>query len=269
MLYMVNKVRIAPDKQIVAHTQQSYELSYIIKGRGKRVLGETCDSFSAGEVVLVPPGVKHQWVFDPADVDEDGCIENITFFFSRVFLEHLSESFPAVAPSILRLLETSEAVLFQGDTREQLGLHLERMCLSDEWERIPHILSMIRFISETNDAIPLSRPGRGHSPEERMEKVRVYLACNYYRKVSLEELASYAGMNRTSFCQYFKRMTGKTYVQWLTDFRLEKAKEMLLQKEFTVSEIADACGFDSLPHFTRTFTRCMGLSPSAYRKRET
>lgn len=76
-------------------------------------------------------------------------------------------------------------------------------------------------------------------------------------------------MNSTSFCQYFKRMTGKTYVQWLTDFRLEKAKDMLQQKEFTVSEIADACGFDSLPHFTRTFTRCIGLSPSAYRKRET
>lgn len=265
MHYLIDRVRIAPDKQIVAHTQQSYELSYIIKGSGECILGESRDVFSAGELVLVPPGMRHQWIFDVEDVDDEGCIVNITLIFTRVFLEHLAESFPFVAPCVLKLLELREAVLFQGEAREQLADQLELMADSDEWEQIQHLISIIRLISEADESVVFCNAGRGRSVRERMEKVRVYLSCNYYRKVSLGELSSYVGMNRTSFCKFFRQMSGKTYVQWLTDFRLEKAKEMLSLKEYSVSEIADACGFESLPHFTRTFTRCTGLSPSAFR----
>ena len=117
MYYQFDHVRLSPGKQIGLHTQPGFEISYIITGRGTRILGTVTEPFEAGEVVLVPPGLPHQWQFNADCTDTGGCIENITFHFSQTFLDRLLSAFPELSADILRLKELTEAVSFKGKQR--------------------------------------------------------------------------------------------------------------------------------------------------------
>ena len=102
MYYQFDHVRLAPDKQIGLHTQPGFEISYIITGKGTRILGTVTEPFEEGEVILVPPGLPHQWQFSPESVDAGGCIENITFHFSQTFLDRVLNAFPELSSDIMR-----------------------------------------------------------------------------------------------------------------------------------------------------------------------
>ena len=67
------------------------------------------------------------------------------------------------------------------------------------------------------------------------------------------------------FCKIFKKMTGTNFTDYLSSVRIEKAKNLLLNPDVQVSEIAFAVGFQSLTHFNRVFKRIVGMPPSQYR----
>lgn len=60
----IHHVKLSPEEQIGSHRHSSWELSYVIKGNGKRTTGDCCDVFEAGDLVLVPPDMPHCWTFD-------------------------------------------------------------------------------------------------------------------------------------------------------------------------------------------------------------
>jgi YesN/AraC family two-component response regulator len=82
-------------------------------------------------------------------------------------------------------------------------------------------------------------------------------------------LGSVAGAVNTStfyFCKMFKKATGLHFTDYLSRVRIEKAKNLLLNPNARVSEIACEVGFQSLTHFNRIFKKITGHSPSAYRE---
>lgn len=87
-------VLLKPSEQIGLHYWNSWEMSYIVSGKGRRILGDTEEPFCAGEVVLVVPEMPHQWIFSPGETDGDGNIENITISFPADLLSRLSHVMP-------------------------------------------------------------------------------------------------------------------------------------------------------------------------------
>jgi AraC-like DNA-binding protein len=79
-------------------------------------------------------------------------------------------------------------------------------------------------------------------------------------------MAKAAGMSSKYFCYFFKEMTGKTPVEYLNGFRVEKASRKLLYSDLSVTEIAYLCGFNDLSYFIKTFKRQKGVSPAKFRK---
>jgi len=67
------------------------------------------------------------------------------------------------------------------------------------------------------------------------------------------------------FCKLFKKVTGTTFTEFVSRTRVEKAKNLLLNPNLRVSEIAYEVGFQSLTHFNRVFKQIMGESPTEYR----
>ncbi|MFK4259477.1 AraC family transcriptional regulator [Agrobacterium tumefaciens] len=84
---------------------------------------------------------------------------------------------------------------------------------------------------------------------------------------SLDELANAIGVSRRHFFRVFKQSTGKTPHEYLAEYRLKRAVDLLRDSQLMATEIAIECGFSSSSHFTSTFKRSFGMRPLDYRRR--
>jgi AraC-like DNA-binding protein/ligand-binding sensor protein len=110
----------------------------------------------------------------------------------------------------------------------------------------------------------LSTQADGAEPAA-VSRAREFIAKNQDRDVSLAEVAKAVNTSTFYFCKLFKKATGLTFTDYLSRVRVEKAKNLLLNPNLRISEIAYEVGFQSLTHFNRIFRKLTGQSPSAYR----
>lgn len=101
--------------------------------------------------------------------------------------------------------------------------------------------------------------------EDAIKAVIDYMNENYTTGVSCEELANIVKMNKFCFIRSFKARTSKTPYEYLLDLKIDKAKKMLQVKNCSITEISMQCGFSSHSHFTSTFKKRTGFSPTVYR----
>lgn len=99
-----------------------------------------------------------------------------------------------------------------------------------------------------------------------VREVKAYLEENYHQEISLNDLADMVSLNASYLSALFKKETGMTYTEYVMFCRLEKAKELLADTGKSIAEIADAVGYHDTRHFSKLFTRNIGLKPSEYRK---
>ena len=100
----------------------------------------------------------------------------------------------------------------------------------------------------------------------RLKKALAYMRENYRKDLSLEEISGSVGLSTRYFCSFFKSLTGKTPIEYLNSYRIEKACDKLTDTDTAVTQIAYSTGFNDLSYFIKTFKGQMGCSPSAYRK---
>ena len=100
---------------------------------------------------------------------------------------------------------------------------------------------------------------------ENVKKAIDYMNENYANGISCEEISNLIGIGKFSFIRSFKSQVGKTPYEYLLDLKIEKSKKMLRSKEFSITEISLLCGFSSHSHFTSTFKKITGLSPTEYK----
>lgn len=106
----------------------------------------------------------------------------------------------------------------------------------------------------------------GESGNERIGKALEYIRLHIEKNISNGDIAREVGYHPYHLNRLMKKYTGKTTRQYLIDLRLENAKNMLSTTDYTVSQIALACGYANLSNFTVDFKRKIGLTPGKYRK---
>jgi AraC-like DNA-binding protein len=99
----------------------------------------------------------------------------------------------------------------------------------------------------------------------RVNTVLQFAMNHYDRTITLEEAAARVHMVPGSFCRFFKKRTGKTFVRFLNEIRVREACQRLAsQKDQRISEVAYSCGFKNVSSFNRVFRQIMGQSPTEY-----
>ena len=101
--------------------------------------------------------------------------------------------------------------------------------------------------------------------QQRLHLVMAYIVEYFKEEVSLIKAASIANMTPSAFCKYFKKNTRKTFIEAVTDYRVDYAAQQLINTSHSISQISFDSGFNDLSHFHKTFKGRMQLSPLYYR----
>lgn len=126
---------------------------------------------------------------------------------------------------------------------------------------VTHLLSLQSRSSSHCDA----ERSVGSLPRRRLDAILDYMAANYARPLTLDELAREAHVSRFHFVELFRQEVGVTPHQHLIALRLEAATTMLLCTDASVQFIAEACGYATGAHFAKAFGTRYGSTPSVYR----
>lgn len=99
-----------------------------------------------------------------------------------------------------------------------------------------------------------------------IEDIIQYILEHYSEEIMIEFLANHVYLSPNYLCNLFKKETGKTINQFVTEIRINKAGEMLVNTYKTLTEIANAVGYSDVRHFSKIFQKIMGQTPSEYRR---
>lgn len=96
-------------------------------------------------------------------------------------------------------------------------------------------------------------------------------ACDYIEKhlqdeLTLKQLSDYCNLSPSYFGVLFKQYTGKSFVNYVNQVRMDKAMELLRESDMKIYEVAEEVGFASLPYFNRVFKSVTSMTPNEYRK---
>ncbi len=131
-----------------------------------------------------------------------------------------------------------------------------------------HLLTVARR-DGTDANTPLAHGHRTRTTRRGLSRRVLALACHYMEdnlgeNFTLDELALAAGVSRFHFSRQFRVSTGESPMGYLLYLRVDRAKNMLLQGDRKICEIALALGFFDQSHFSRTFRRMTGVAPREY-----
>jgi len=102
--------------------------------------------------------------------------------------------------------------------------------------------------------------------QARLRKMMQFIWDHFHEKITLDDIAASANISKSAALRCFRSGMQTSPVGYLNDFRLNRAKELLLTSHSTVSEIAVSVGFDNVGYFDRVFRRTFGLTPKQFAK---
>lgn len=100
-----------------------------------------------------------------------------------------------------------------------------------------------------------------------IRQVQEYMRRHYNRGITLQQAARYVHLSPAYLSRLFKQKTGQSFIEYLTELRLEGAKELLLSSDSTIDQIASQVGFKNNSYFTAVFKKREGITPSEFRSR--
>lgn len=246
-----------------------WTLIYIRKGIGMYILDSDLRCLNQGDIIILPPRVAYSFCAAELGDEYNISVDAVVLRFDEVWLDTVLSVFKTLNKVILKVREIDVPYAVEGPKWMKMSTVLTDLKSCDPSNAPLHILGILDMLATRKDMIKILQPApyESLSTAEKLDKIERYIACNVYRKVSLEEVATYLGMNRTYFCLFFKKHYGKGFADYLNDLRVEKAASMLSATDKQIADIARECGFKTAPYFTRAFRRSKGMNPAEFRKK--
>ncbi len=268
--FQMNHARV-PHTYDIWHYHQELELNAIIKGTGTRFIGDHVGAFSDGDTVLVGSNLPHVWRNDKEYYSgrEDVQAELMNFFFLEDFAGKDFFQLPELQPIQNLLLTATQGIRIYGRTGEVVQRKMKKIFRLTPGERVIALMQILNIIAHSDELELLASPGFINSYQasntDRINKVYNFIMNNFLENLSLEQAADVASMNPAAFCRYFKRVTQKSFVQFLNEIRIGYACKLLLDEKLTVSQICYESGFNNLSNFNKQFKTTTHKTPQEYK----
>lgn len=253
----------------VVHERVStdYELDYYMGGKRSMTINGQKFSIEAGSVIFRRPGdhsvSRGAYNCYTLTLDFSGKKEHLCGRYDRndpanAMQETVKDRFLDLIPSHFVSRNPSEYVRIY----DQLCYHFQSVSSQSAGDVLLHQLLFLVL----SDVFHKRYNEQESSHESRiLTKTCRYIQENFHRDLSIKELAENVSFSPSYFFKIFKRAANTTPAEYLISVRLSNAKQLLLESDLTVAEIAEACGFHDASYFSYYFKKSFGMTPSSYR----
>ncbi|MEM7107961.1 MAG: AraC family transcriptional regulator [Bacteroidota bacterium] len=257
------------DKKPYWHIHPEMELIYVNGGSGKRHIGNQLSYYKNGDLLLIGSNLPHYGFTDRLTRNKSETIVQM----KEDFLGPHFFDVPEMQPVKKLLQRSKQGLAFTGKTKRKVGDKIEKLPKRDPFDRLLKILAILKELAHSEEYTLLNIDGYAMEIEprdsQRINKVYDFVRDNFQRHISLDEIADVVSMTEPAFCRYFKKLSGKTFTQFVNEYRLVHASKLLSERPDNITDISFECGFNNFSHFNKLFKAFTGKSPSRYRNEMT
>ena len=265
--FITRQLKMDPHSEKI-HSHKNYELNLIISGSGRRIVGNHISSYAPGDLVLLGPNISHCWeVLQFNEDHEPECI--VTHFYENIISSDFF-NIPELEDVIELLKLADSGILFRGPKTEKVAATLHRMVDLKGLERYIELLKVFNNLLKIEDrgylALPSAMPSSYDKDREQIDKIYEYVFQNVQKGINLKDASKLVYMEPSSFCRYFKKKTGQTFMEYVKSVRIGIAAKLLSETGKPITHICYECGYNNLANFNYYFKVIMNKTPSEYRK---
>ncbi|SDS67099.1 AraC family transcriptional regulator, L-rhamnose operon transcriptional activator RhaR [Paenibacillaceae bacterium GAS479] len=246
------------------HRHSFFEICYVLEGSGEYTDNEIDYPLEDGTLFCSRPGIWHQirseqglkLFFVAFEIDESQTSEAYSRSFrsliqrGKIIAEPKDAAISApIWQTIFSLMESKQPA--SKDMVQHLALSL--------------FLSFLHGFSSGSDssADSLEDDTEGH---RLLKRSKLYINDNLSSPLRIEQVAQELGISSRHLSRLFHDQLGQTFVHYVQEQRVQRAKQWLLNSDIAIKDIAKRAGFDSVHYFTRVFTKMLGVAPAKFRK---
>lgn len=249
------------------HFHPELELVFINGGKGKRHVGNQLSYFNNGDLILIGSNLPH---FGFTDRLTGNCSETVI----QMRKDFLGQDFFQIPEmkAVAQLFERAKSgISFYGTTKKEIGMRLELLTKYTPTKRLINFIQILHDLALSEEYRLLNAKGFTFEVQQqdgdRADIIYGYVRQHFQRVITLDEISKEVNMTVPSFCRFFKKLSGgKTFTQFVNEFRIIHACKLLVEETSSITEISFICGFNNFSHFSRSFRQITGKSPSEYRK---
>ena len=248
------------------HVHPEIELTLILSGSGKRYVGSKMNDFYPGDFVLLGCNLPHCWKTESKQKAEKSS--SIVIQFQKDFLSEGFFEKPEMGPITQLLKKSDNGIRFTNNGPFYKNKMQELLDEKNNFKRVILLLELLHLLSLSKKYELIEKQKNTvvvTGEQQRLHLVMAYIVEYFKEEVSLIKAASIANMTPSAFCKYFKKNTRKTFIEAVTDYRVDYAAQQLINTSHSISQISFDSGFNDLSHFHKTFKGRMQLSPLYYR----
>jgi AraC-like DNA-binding protein len=264
------KADIGEDLSNSWHYHPEIELNLIQWSAGTRIIGSSVESFSHNDVVLIGKNIPHAFLHDEKYIQgqygpppKAVVIQFYEHFLGKEFLglPELKE-----IQQVLKLAQKGLSITDQG--KKEIIPLMENIQGANSIDRLLLLLQIMKTLisKDTYRVIQHEEVLQSiKNDDERINAILEYTRTHFDQQIKIEDVARLVSLTKESFCRYFKSQTQKTYVHFLTEYRINMACKMIVGNACSMKEVGYSCGFDSLSNFYSQFKKIMKQSPLEYK----
>lgn len=249
------------------HFHPEFELVYIPNGEGVRYIDTTITHFSDGDLFILGPNIPHNTFYYGRSTDHN---EQFIIQIGQEKIEELSGSFKEFESLKELLIEAQTGVYIDHESKHEIGKLISEMVAEKPMSKLLKLFEVLSEIQFSNHKSNLGAGMLISSSKGNMERIRRVLDIindGYQNPISTRSVARELSMTETSFCRFFVNSTGKTFKTMLNEFRIQRACNLLITTSLKVNVISIRVGFNSVPHFYKSFKSSVGTTPTVYRRK--
>lgn len=178
------------------------------------------------------------------------------------------------APEMMRisaLLEKAKSGIVYGEeVKKAVKSKIDALTEASSLTKLMILVEILDELSQTQD-YKILNASKYYLQTQKEDNDRISVIFNYVKDhfkepITLETVAELSNMTVPSFCRYFKKITNKTFTQFVNEYRITHSLKLLAEQPMSITEVCFDSGFNNFSYFNKTFKEHTQKSPSQYRK---